>query len=159
MISPRYKTTLLYGPWQNPVRVHRNQHMCGAMWDMEDSLMMVSLDIWKINPKLNRDLNGAKMYFLSRFRLSLLQFVGTYHADKLKTSSKWCSYWLLSSIWPWRSKSMHWTKFGDTSFNGCQYIGNILAIDGHTHPYTHKQAQVTTMPEGQNWPLVKMLIV
>ena len=47
MVSPRYKTRLFHGPWRDPVRVHRNQHIWGAMWDMEHSPAMVSLHIYK----------------------------------------------------------------------------------------------------------------
>ena len=32
-------------------------------------------------------------------------------------------------------------------------------IDGHTHTHTHthRQTQATTIPEGHNWPRVKMM--
>ena len=47
MVSPRYKSRLFHGPWRDPVRMHRNQYMCGAMWDVEHSVAMASLDIYK----------------------------------------------------------------------------------------------------------------
>ena len=95
-----------------------------------------------------------------------LQSVLTYRADKL-TSSKWGKFWLLSSIWPWRSRSMNpqnnwdlhhcalhtWSKFGDSSLNGWQVIvrTNLWLPDTQLHT----QTQATTIPEGQNWPWVK----
>ena len=30
-----------------PVRIHGNQYICGAMWDVEHSLAMASLNIYK----------------------------------------------------------------------------------------------------------------
>ena len=96
----------------------------------------------------------------------------TYRADKL-TSSKWGKFWVLSSIWPWRSWSitpqnnrdlnqgiLHiWSKFGDPSLNG--YRADKLKIDGHmnvhTDRQTHTHTQATTIPEGQNWPRVKTI--
>ena len=84
-----------------------------------------------------------------------------------RTSSKWGKFWLLSSIWPWSSRSIvpqnkrdlnqglfHlWSKFGDSSLNGWWVIARTSwwLTDRHTH--THRQA--TTIPEGQNWPRVK----
>ena len=47
MVSPRYKGKLFHGPWRDPVRMHRNQYMCGAMWDVEHSVAMASLNIYK----------------------------------------------------------------------------------------------------------------
>ena len=34
-------------------------------------------------------------------------------------------------------------------------------IDGHTdtHTYTHTHTQAMTIPEGQNWPRVKMAVI
>ena len=85
------------------------------------------------------------------------------------TSSKWGKFWLWSSIWPWRSQSIIpqnnrslnqgllylWSKFGDPSLNGWWVIvrTNLWLTDTRTH--THIQA--TTIPEGQNWPRVKMM--
>ena len=43
MISSR----LFHGLRRDPVRVHRNQYMCGVMWDVEHSLAMVELNIYK----------------------------------------------------------------------------------------------------------------
>ena len=81
------------------------------------------------------------------------------------TSSKWGKFWIWSSIWPWRSRSiipqnnkalnrglLHlWSKFGDPSLNGWWVIArtNSWLTDTHTH------TQATTIPEGQNWPRVK----
>ena len=47
MVSSRYKGRLFHGPWWDPVRMHRNQYMCGAMWDVEHSVAMASLNIYK----------------------------------------------------------------------------------------------------------------
>ena len=47
MVSPRYKGRLFHGQWRNPVHMHRNQYMWGAMWDVEHSLAMASLNIYK----------------------------------------------------------------------------------------------------------------
>ena len=47
MVSPRYKGRLFHGPWRDPVRMHRNQYMCGAMWDVEHSVAMASRNIYK----------------------------------------------------------------------------------------------------------------
>ena len=65
------------------------------------------------------------------------------------TSSKWGKFWLWSSIWPWRSRSiipqnnralnqgfLHlWSKFGDPSLNGWWVIArtNSWLTDTHTH--------------------------
>ena len=83
-----------------------------------------------------------------------------------RTSSKWGKFWLLSSIWPWSSRSivpknnrdlnqglLHiWSKFGDSSLNGLWVIARTSwwLTDRHTH------TQATTIPEGQNWPRVKI---
>ena len=100
----------------------------------------------------------------------------TCRPDKL-TSPKWGKFWLLSSIWPWRSRSMNpknnrdlnqgvlhfWSKFGDCSFSGWQVIvrTNWWLTDTHTHihthTHTHRQTQATTIPEGHNWPRVIIL--
>ena len=85
-----------------------------------------------------------------------------------RTSSKWGTFWLLSSIWPWSSRSIvpnnnrdlnqglfHlWSKFSDSSLNGWWVIARTSwwLTDRHTHTHTHTQA--TTIPEGQNWPRV-----
>ena len=65
------------------------------------------------------------------------------------TSSKWGKFWLWSSIWPWRSRSiipqnnralnqglLHlWSKFGDPSLNGWWVIArtNSWLTDTQTH--------------------------
>ena len=46
MVPPRYKTRLCHGPWCDPVPVHENPYMCGATWNVEHSLVMVSLNIY-----------------------------------------------------------------------------------------------------------------
>ena len=89
-----------------------------------------------------------------------------------RTSSKWGQFWLLSSIWPWSSRSIvpqnnrdfnqglfHlWSKFGDSSLNGWWVIARTSwwLTDRHTHTHTHTHTQATTIPEGQNWPRVKI---
>ena len=83
-----------------------------------------------------------------------------------RTSSKWGKFWLLSSIWPWSSRSiapgnnrdlnqglLHlWSKFGDYSLNSWLVIARTSwwLTDRHTHTHT----QATTIPEGHNWPRV-----
>ena len=47
MVPPIYKARLCHGPWRDPVRAHDNPYMCGAMWNVEHSLAMVSLNIYK----------------------------------------------------------------------------------------------------------------
>ena len=37
------------------------------------------------------------------------------------------------------------------------YRTDKLVIDGHTDTHTHIHTQATTIPEGQNWPRVKMI--
>ena len=84
-----------------------------------------------------------------------------------RTSSKWGKFWLISLIWPWSSRSiipknnrdlnqglLHlWSKFGDSSLNGWWVIARTSwwLTDRHTH------TQATTIPEGQNWPRVKII--
>ena len=36
------------------------------------------------------------------------------------------------------------------------YRTDKLVIDGHTDTQTHRHTQATTIPEGQNWPRVKI---
>ena len=38
---------LFHGSWWDPFRIHGNQYMCGAMWDVEHSLAKASLNIYK----------------------------------------------------------------------------------------------------------------
>ena len=85
------------------------------------------------------------------------------------TSSKWGKFWLWSTIWPWRSRSIipqnnralnqgfwHlWSKFGDPSLNGWWVIARTNSWLTDTRTHTHTQA--TTIPEGQNWPRVKIV--
>ena len=59
-----------------------------------------------------------------------------------------------------RDLSHLWSKFGDPSFNGWWVIARRSTwlphtqTDGRTD--THRQTQATTIPEGQNWPRVKI---
>ena len=84
------------------------------------------------------------------------------------TSSKWGKFWLWSSIWPWRSRSI--VPQNNRDLNQGLYISGpnlvILAETGdellhgqahdwHTDGHTDRQTQATTIPEGQNWPRVK----
>ena len=48
-------------------------------------------------------------------------------------------------------------KFGDPSLNGSRVIARTSKW--LTHRLTDTQTQATTIPEGQTWPRVKMLIV
>ena len=73
-----------------------------------------------------------------------------------RTSSKWGKFWLLSSIWPWSSRSiipknnrdlnqglLHlWSKFGDSSLNGWWVTARTSwwLTDRHTHTHTHTHA-------------------
>ena len=87
-----------------------------------------------------------------------------------RTSSKWGKFWLWSSIWPWSSRSivpknnrdlnqglLHlWSQFGDSSLNGWWIIARTSSWLTDTQTHTHIHTQATTIPEGQNWPRVKM---
>ena len=73
-----------------------------------------------------------------------------------RTSSKWGKFWLLSSIWPWSSRSIvpqnnrdlnqglfHlWSKFSDSSLNSWWVIARTSwwLTDRHTHTHTHTHA-------------------
>ena len=84
------------------------------------------------------------------------------------TTWKWGKFWLWSSISPWRSWSivpqnnkalnqglLHlWSKCGDPSLNGWWIITRTSSWLTDTRTHTHTQA--TTIPEGENWPRVKM---
>ena len=92
----------------------------------------------------------------------------------VRTSSKWDKFYLWSYIWHCRSRSiapqnnkdlnrviLHlWSKFGDPNLNGSQVIVRTSKWLTHrlTHTRTHTQTQATTIPEGQNWPRVKMAL-
>ena len=57
-----------------------------------------------------------------------------------------------------------WSKFGDPSLNGpklsCGQASDWhTQTHGHTHTHGHTQTQAMAIPEGQNWPLVKIWIV
>ena len=88
-----------------------------------------------------------------------------------RTSSKWGKFWLLSSIWPWSSRSIvpqnnrdlnqglfHlWSKFGDSSLNGWWVIARTSwwLTDRHTHTHTHAGNDNTRRPKlasGKNEP-------
>ena len=85
------------------------------------------------------------------------------------TSSKYGNFLLWSLIWPWSSRSikpqnnrdlnqgvlLFWSKFGDSSLNGWQVIARTSKWLPHTQTYTQTQTRI--IPEGQNWPRVKML--
>ena len=80
-----------------------------------------------------------------------------------RTSSKWGKFWLLSSIWPWSSRSIvpqnnrdlnqglfHlWSKFGDSSLNGWWVIARTSwwLTDRHTHTHTHAGNDNTRRPK------------
>ena len=53
-----------------------------------------------------------------------------------------------------------WSKFGDLSLNGRWIIMQTSSwlIHTHTHGHTDPQTQAMTIPEGQNWPRVKIII-
>ena len=46
-VSQTYKSRMFHSVWRDPVRVHRKQDTCGAIWDVEHILAMVSLNIYK----------------------------------------------------------------------------------------------------------------
>ena len=50
------------------------------------------------------------------------------------------------------------SKFGDPSLNGSRVIARTSKWLTHTQTDAHTQTQATTIPEGQNWPLVKMIM-
>ena len=74
-----------------------------------------------------------------------------------RNSSKWGKFWLLSSIWPWSSRSivprsnrdlnqglLHlWSKFGDSSLNSWWVIARTSwwLTDRHTRTHTRRQRQ------------------
>ena len=57
------------------------------------------------------------------------------------------------------------SKFGDPSSNGCWVIARTskclphTQTDGRTDGHTDRQTQATTIPDGQNWPRVKMKVL
>ena len=81
-----------------------------------------------------------------------------------RTSSKWGKFWLWSSIWPWRSRSithknnrdlnqglLHlWSKFGDPSLNGFRVIAQTSKWLTHRltdiHTRTHTDAGDNNTP-------------
>ena len=85
------------------------------------------------------------------------------------TGSKLGKFWLWSSIWLRRSRSIapqhnrdlnqgllhHWSKFCDPSLNGWWVIARTnLVTDGRTDGRTDGQTQATTIPEVPNWSRV-----
>ena len=55
------------------------------------------------------------------------------------------------------TKVLHlWSKFGDPSLNGWWAIARTSTWLMHTQTDTQTDRQATTIPEGQNWPRVKM---
>ena len=92
----------------------------------------------------------------------------------MRTSSKWGKIRLPSIIWPWSSRLitpqndrhlnqgvLHlYFKFGDSSLNGWWVIMQTSKwlIHTQTHRLTDTQTGAMTIPEGQNWPRVKMVI-
>ena len=92
----------------------------------------------------------------------------------VRTISKWGKIRLSSWIWPLRSRSitpknsrhlnqgvLHlWSKFGDSSLNGWWVIMRTSKWLIHTHRHMDTQTdtltQAMTIPEGQNWPRMKM---
>ena len=89
----------------------------------------------------------------------------------VRTSSEWGKFALWPEILPWRSRSiaprynrdlnqvvLHlWSKFCNPSLNGSQVI--TQKSKWLTHRLTDTQTQATTIPEGQNWPQVKMKVI
>ena len=89
-----------------------------------------------------------------------LQLVVTYRTDK-PTCSKWGKFCLLSSIWPWRSKSigpqnnralnqglLHlWSKFGDPSLNSWWIIARTSSWLTDTQTHTHAGNDNTRRPK------------
>ena len=92
------------------------------------------------------------------------------------TSSKWGKFGFSSWIWSWRSGSiapknnrdlnqvlLHLlSKFNGSSLNTWWFMARTSSgltdthTDRHTHRQTDRQTQATTIPEGQNWPRVKI---
>ena len=50
-----------------------------------------------------------------------------------------------------------WSKFGDPSLNGWWVIARTSKWLPHGRTDGHWQTQATTIPEGQNWPRVKII--
>ena len=96
---------------------------------------------------MGRDLNNAKMHFCSKFGNCNFSWWWVMAC----TRSKWGKFWLWSSIWPSRSRSI-------IPQNGWWVIArtNSWLTDTRTHTHTYTHTQATTIPEGQNWPRVKV---
>ena len=82
----------------------------------------------------------------------------------VRTSSKWGKFWLLSKIWPWRSRLISPKTIGTLTKVFCIFGSNLVILAwmgpelsrGQASDwYTDTQKQATTIPGGQNWPLVK----
>ena len=113
------------------------------------------------------------MHFWSKY---WLQLVVTYCADKL-TCSKWGKCLLLSSIWPWRPRSiapqnnrdlnrglLHlWSKFGDPSLKGWWIIARtsswLSETRTHTHIHTYSHAGNDNTPRPKLAPGNKTMAV
>ena len=110
-----------------------------------------------IKPKISRDLNSAKMHFYSKFGNCNFNWWWVMAC----TSSKWGKFWLWSSIWPWRSRSiipqnnralnqglLHlWSTFGDHSLNGWWVIARTNSWLTDTRTHTHAGNDNTRRPK------------
>ena len=114
-------------------------------------------------PKISRNLSSAKMHFCSKFGNCNFNWWWVMTC----TSSKWGKFWLWSSIWPWRSRSivpqnirdlnqglLHLlSKFGDPSLNGWWVIAGTskclphTQTDGQTHRQTDAGNDNTRRPK------------
>ena len=124
---------------------------------------------------INRDLNSGEMLLWSKFGSSNFYLWWLI----VQANSKWGKFWVWSSIWPWRSRSitpknnrdlnqvvLHLlTKFGGSSFYAWRVRARTSSgltdthTDGQTDGHTDRQTQATTIPEGQNWPRVKIKLL
>ena len=78
IVSPRYKGRLFHGSWRDPVHIHGNQYIYGAMWDVEHSLPVASLNIYKtmqINGrrKVWKKITGLKLKIKSKIEVNQSQ--------------------------------------------------------------------------------------
>ena len=113
-----------------------------------------------IVPQNVKDLNQGILHLWSKFSDP------SFNGGELwvRKSSKWDKFWLLSWIWPCRSRSITpkriqiLTRVFYTSgpnlvlLRVMSYRADKLRVDAHTR--THRQTQATTIPEVQNWPRV-----
>ena len=111
--------------------------------------------------QINRDLNSGEMHLWTKF--------GNWNCDDLSSgqTQKWGIFWLWSSIWPWRSRSITpknnrdlnqgllqlWSKFGAPSLNGWWVIVwtsswlTHTQTDGRTHTQTDAGNDNTRRPK------------